>query len=148
MSGVRQTTVRALASWTLLLSHLVAIFLAPFLLIDFSDAIDVILIMCPLTGAFVLIVVQHYAEAFEVDRGPDVLLDPNAAALTVFLCVVLGIAVIGVQLLYWTGRIPDIDTLKRSVGMISTVIGGYTAILIKRLFTTPHRPKQRRAKSG
>jgi hypothetical protein len=148
MSGVRQSAVRALSSWTLLLSHLVAIFLAPFLLIDFSDAIDVILIMCPLTGAFVLIVVQHYAEAFEVDRGPEVLLDPNAAALTVFLCVVLGIAVIGVQFLYWTGRIPDIDTLKRSVGMISTVIGGYTAILIKRLFATPQRAKQRRAKTG
>jgi hypothetical protein len=42
----------------------------------------------------------------------------------------------------------DIDTLKRSVGMIDTVIGGSTAILIKRLFTTPHRAKQRRPKSS
>lgn len=148
MSGVRQTTVRALSSWILLVSHLVSIFAAPFLLIDFSDAMDVILIMCPLTGAFVLIVVQHYAEAFEADRGTDALLDPNAAALTVFLCVVLGVAVIGVQVLYWSGRIPDIDTLKRSVGIIDTVIGGYTAILIKRLFATQHVGKRRRPKAG
>jgi hypothetical protein len=137
-----------LSSWILLISHLGSIFLAPFLLIDFSDAMDVILIMCPLTGAFVLIVVQHYAEAFEADRGPQALVDPNAALITVFLCVVLGLSVIGVQVLYWSGRIPDIDTLKRSVGMIDTVIGGYTAILIKRLFATHYVARPRRPKAS
>ncbi len=103
MSGVRQSTVRALSSWILLISHLASIVLSPFLLIDFSDAMDVILIMCPLTGAFVLIVVQHYAEAFEADRGPQALVDPNAALLTVFLCVVLGLSVIGVQVALLVG---------------------------------------------
>ena len=134
MNGLRQSTVRASVAWILLLSHLIAIFSAPFLIIDFSDALDVILIMCPLTGAFVLIVVQHYAEAFESVNDKSALINTNAALMTIFLCGVLAAAIVGVQYMYWTGRIPSIEMLKRSVGVIDTVIGGYAAILIKRLF--------------
>jgi hypothetical protein len=134
MNGIRQGTVRAAVSWIVLVSHLTAIFSAPFLIIDFSDAMDVILILCPLTGAFVLIVVQHYAQAFEISTDRPVLLDVNAALMTIFLCVVLAVAIVGVQYLYWMGRIPDIEMLKRAVGVVDTVIGGYTAILIKSLF--------------
>jgi hypothetical protein len=134
VNGIRQDVVRASVGWILLVSHLVAFFLCPFLVIDFSDAMDVILIMCPLTGLFVLIVVQHYAEAFEASESDPVLLDVNAAGITIFLCIVLAISVVGVQYLYWTGRIPSIEMLKRAVGVIDTVIGGYSAVLIKRLF--------------
>jgi len=131
---VDQSTVRAIVGWILLLSHLVAIFSAPFFLISFNDAMDLILILCPLTGAFVLIIVQHYAEAIATANPPRIMLNKNAAIMTIFLCVALSIAVIGVQYMYWAGKIPAIEDLKRAVGIIDTVIGGYTAILIKKLF--------------
>lgn len=134
---MEQSTVRAVVGWMLLLSHLAAIFSAPFFLISFNDAMDVILILCPLTGAFVLIIVQHYAEVMAIADPPHVKLNKNAAVMTMFLCIALCVAVIGVQYLYWLGRIADIDTLKRAVGIIDTVIGGYTAIMIKRLFASP-----------
>jgi|SRR5215831_10580538 len=97
---------------------------------------DVILILCPLTGAFVLIVVQHYAEVMDVAAPQQRLINKGSAMMTIFLCAVLAIAILGVLYMYWIGKVPSIDLLKRAVGIIDTVIGGYTAILIKKLFAS------------
>lgn len=135
MVWAQQGTVRAITAWILLISHLTAISVSLFL-VDFKDALGLIMIMCPLTGSFVLIVVQHYAEALEQSDSGTKLLNPNAAFMTVFLTSVLSILIIWMQYLFWLGKIPDLETLKTAVGSVDTVVGGYTAILIKKLFAS------------
>jgi hypothetical protein len=129
---MRVDVVRAITSWMVLIVHVLTIFSAPFFIIKFESALDVILILLPLTGLYVGIIVQYYSSA------PSTLISEKVnlqfAAVTIFLTAAFCLAVIGAQALYYQGTIESIDQLKRTVGIIDTALGVYTGYLIKVLF--------------
>lgn len=127
-------TLRALVCWIVLLLHVATILASPFMIVDFSEAIDVILILMPLTGLYVGVVVNFYANQSSepsTDR-----FSMQFASLTIFLVSVFSVAVIGAQYLYYQGRVETLDDLKRAVGVIDTGLGVYSGFLVKRLFRT------------
>jgi predicted membrane protein len=120
----------------LFFGHIAAIVAAPYFIIQFEKAMDVILILCPLTGAALTLIVQYYADAMVMtkDRTEAVLIDPNTAGLAIGFAVLLVVLLLGVQYYFYAGRIESLDSLKRAVSIIDTVIGVYLITLVRSLF--------------
>jgi hypothetical protein len=131
---VKKSTLRAGLCWSVVGTHLFAIFFAAFAVgrQNFDEALDVILIMTPLTGAYLMIIVQYFMG--ETDERDDLLLmRPIAGQLIIVLTLAFGVALIGVLVMNWAGQL-GLEPLKRSVGVIETVLGVYVSIFVKRLF--------------
>jgi hypothetical protein len=125
-------SLRATISWIILLTHITTIALTPFLLIEFDKALDVILVLMPLTGLYVGVIVNFYTTHM-VDAS-DEKISTNFAVLSIFLCGSFCLAIIGVQLLYHEGVIATIEQVKKAVSIIETGLGVYSGFLIKALF--------------
>jgi hypothetical protein len=125
-------SLRIIICWIVLVSHVMIMGLSPYLIIEFTKALDVILILMPLTGLYVGIIVTFYASNMD-DKSTDKV-SINFMALSVFLCLAFCLAILGVLILYHGGTIATIDELKRSVGIIDTGLGIYSGFLIKALF--------------
>jgi hypothetical protein len=130
---MRSTLLRILVSWWILAVHSLAIVSAPFLLIDFNNALNLILILLPLTGLYVGIIVNYYATNITEDQNTW-MVSKQFASITLFFVITFGVAVIGVQVLYYYGRIDNLDLLNKAVGVIDTGLGVYTGLLLKPLF--------------
>lgn len=124
--------LRAIVCWVVLLLHVATMAAAPYLIVDFSDAMDVVLILMPLTGLYVGVVVNFYAN--QKDKDADDRFTLQFSALTIFLVTVFSMAVVGVQYLYFSNVVETLDQLKRAVGIIDTGLGIYTGFLVKALF--------------
>ncbi|QUS38641.1 hypothetical protein RPMA_07175 [Tardiphaga alba] len=124
--------LRAIVCWTILLLHVATIIAAPFLIVNFEHAMQVILILMPLTGLYVGVVVNFYSRDGIADDQESFSL--QFSALTIFLVFTFSVAVIGVQYLYYGGRVETLEQLKRAVGIIDTALGVYSGFMIKRLF--------------
>lgn len=131
---MKKSALRAGLCWSVVSTHLFAIFFAAFAVgrQNFDEALDVILIMTPLTGAYLMIIVQYFMGEAD-DRDDLVLMRPIAGQLVIVLTLAFGAALIGVLVMNWAGQL-GLEPLKRSVGVIETVLGVYVSIFIKRLF--------------
>jgi|GEM_PF-3986065 len=129
-----KAALRAGLCWSVVGTHLFAIFFAAFAIgrQDFDEALDVILIMTPLTGAYLMIIVQYFMGSAS-PQDDLVMMRPVAGQLIIVLTLAFGAALIGVLVFHYLGSF-GIDPLKRSVGVIETVLGVYVSIFIKRLF--------------
>jgi hypothetical protein len=129
---MKKSILRAGLCWSIVGTHLFAIFFAAFAIKNFDEALNVILIMTPLTGAYLMIIVQYFMG--ETDAQDDVaLMRPIAGQLIIVLTLAFGVALIGVLYMNSNGHL-DFEPLKRSVGVIETVLGVYVSIFIKKLF--------------
>lgn len=129
---MRGDILRGIVCWAVLLLHILTISASPFLIVDFSEAMEVILILMPLTGLYVGVVINFYAnqrDDAKIDR-----FSRQFSALTIFLVCAFSFAVIGVEYLYYEGRVETLEQLKRAVGIIDTGLGVYTGYLVKALF--------------
>jgi hypothetical protein len=124
--------LRAIVCWIILTLHVATIITSPYFIVDFSEAMDVILILMPLTGLYVGVVVNFYAN--QKDRRKSDTFSTQFASLTIFLVFFFSVALIGVQYLYYANHIGTLGELKRAVGIIDTGLGVYTGFLVKALF--------------
>jgi hypothetical protein len=131
---MNRSVVQGVICWVLLLGHTTCLVAAPLTIIDFNRALDVILILLPLTGALLLIIVQYYIDADERAIAAERVMSSNSAALFVFIAVVFVALILGIQVLYYQGKIADLDTLKRAVSVADTAFGAFIAIIVKSLF--------------
>lgn len=127
-------SLRAAIAWIILLTHIATIALTPYLVIEFSKALDVILVLMPLTGLYLGVIITFYTT--HMQDVSDEKTSVNFAALAMFICVIFGLAVIGLLILYHEGVIARIEDLKKAVSIIDTGLGVYSGFLIKALFKT------------
>lgn len=127
-------SLRAAIAWIILLTHIATIALTPYLVIEFSKALDVILVLMPLTGLYLGVIITFYTT--HMQDVSDEKTSVNFAALAMFICVIFGLAVIGLLILYHEGVIARIEDLKKAVSIIDTGLGVYSCFLIKALFKT------------
>ncbi|NBW10392.1 MAG: hypothetical protein EBR82_20415 [Caulobacteraceae bacterium] len=120
--------------WALVGSHLFAIFFSAIAIgpRSFEDALDVILLITPLTGAYLMIIVQYFVGQ-NAAVSDEVVIGKTAADLFTVLTAAFGAALIGVLYLSWNGDL-SMELLKRSVGVIETVLGVYVSLFVKMLF--------------
>lgn len=129
---MRGDVLRGLVCWIVLILHAATIFASPYFIVDFSDAIEVILILMPLTGLYVGVVVNFYS-SFRQKEDSEIF-SVQFASITIFLVSAFSIGVIGIQYLYFDGVIETLEELKRAVGIVDTGLGIYTGFLVKALF--------------
>lgn len=99
----------------------------------FDQALDVILILAPLFGAFTLAIVSDFIRNREKKaKGPSV--NAPFVFITLFLPSVYVIAVFGLIAAWPLEWITSIDQLKRGVAVCETVVGASLGLVIGSLF--------------
>ena len=116
------------------MTHITTIALTPILVIEFNKALDVILVLMPLTGLYLGVIINFYTT--HMQDVSDEKTSMNFAALAMFLCIAFSLAVMGLLVLYHEGVIARIEDLKKAVSIIDTGLGVYSGFLIKALFRT------------
>ena len=129
---MKQRTLREVICWTILCLHFGAIAFA-FSLFPSGTALDIALLMAPLTGAFLTIILQHYFGGRD-DEADNRTYSGAITRLSVVLTAAFGVMILAVLLMYKFNRIDDIPMLTKYVGFIETGLGVYVAMIIKFMF--------------
>jgi len=114
--------------------HIAAIFAAPVLIANFSEALTVSLTILPVTAAIIMFIVQFHQENFYGARTDKKRVSSDAAALTLILSALSVLSITGMLYLYYIGHIPTIEILQRAVSLADTAIIVYLILLLRRLF--------------
>ncbi|HWW12282.1 MAG TPA: hypothetical protein VN018_07185 [Brevundimonas sp.] len=129
---MKQRTLREVICWTILILHFVAIGFA-FTLFDAGQALDIALLMAPLTGAFLTIILQHYFGGKD-DEADQRRYSGTITRLSIVLTAAFGIMILAVLLMYKFNKIDDVPMLTKYVGFIETGLGFYVAMIIRYMF--------------
>ena len=133
--------LRSWLCWALLGTHLFAIFFSAIAigLVNPAETLNVILIMTPLTGAYLMIIVPYVIGQPAQDADDVVAMAALGAKVIIVLTFAFGVALIGLLLAYVlsaAGYLPaiEVNTLKTGVGVIETVLGVYVTMFVRKLF--------------
>ena len=134
-------TLRSWLCWALLGTHLVAIFFSVIAIgqVDPQETLNVILIMTPLTGAYLMIIVPYVIGQPVNDADDLVAMSKLGARVIIVITFAFGTALVGLLVAYFAaaaGYMPLIETgtLKTGVGVIETVLGVYVTMFVRKLF--------------
>jgi hypothetical protein len=114
--------------------HIAAIFAAPVLIANFSEALTVSLTILPVTAAIIMFIVQFHQENFYGAGTDEKRVSSDAASLTLILSALSVLSITGMLYLYYIGHIPTIEVLQRAVSLADTGIIVYLILLLRRLF--------------
>lgn len=135
---MKRDTLTLVISSLIIATHICALVFAFFVigvmkgLEEFST--DLCAILAPMTGAYLVLIVQSAADKMndQVDSG-----SVNRGSAWLFIAMV-AIFVIALSVVLWAATLPSTDTgtIKGALGLIETGLGGYLAILMKKLFAS------------
>jgi DMSO reductase anchor subunit len=131
---MRQGLLRQIVMYLMLGGHLAAIFVAPVLIANFSEALTVSLTILPVTAAIIMFIVQFHQENFYGSSTDEKRVSSDAAGLTLILSALSVLSITGMLYLYYIGHIPTIEILQRAVSLVDTGIIVYLILLLQRLF--------------
>jgi hypothetical protein len=134
---MRQGLLRQIVMYLMLTGHIVAIVMAPVLISNFSEALNVSLTILPVTAAIIMFIVQFHQENFFGTTTDEKVVSSDAASLTIILSTLSVVLIVAMIYLYYVGRISTIEMLQRSVSLTDTGIIVYLILLLRRLYERP-----------
>jgi len=123
--------------YLMLTGHIVAIIMAPMLISNFSEALNVSLTILPVTAAIIMFIVQFHQENFFGTTTDEKMVSSDAAGLTIILSTLSVVLIIAMIYLYYVGHISTIEMLQRTVSLTDTGIIVYLILLLRRLYERP-----------
>jgi hypothetical protein len=134
---MRQGRLRQIVMYLMLTGHIVAIVMAPILISNFGEALNVSLTILPVTAAIIMFIVQFHQENFFGATTDDKIVSTDAAALTIILSALSVVIIIALICLYYVGHVSTIELLQRAVSLTDTGIIVYLILLLRRLYERP-----------
>jgi hypothetical protein len=127
---VRQGLLRQIVMYLMLGGHIAAIFAAPVLIANFSEALSVSLTLLPVTAAIIMFIVQFHQENFYGVSRDEKRVSSDAAGITLILSALSVLSITGMLYLYFIGHIPTIEILQLAVSLADTGIIVYLILLL------------------
>src|SRR5262245_33326105 len=127
---MRQGLLRQIVMYLMLGGHIAAIFAAPVLIANFSEALSVSLTILPVTAAIIMFIVQFHQENFYGASRDEKRVSSDAAGSTLILSALDVLSITGMLYLYFIGHIPTIEILQLAVSLADTGIIVYLILLL------------------
>lgn len=129
-----QGTLRRIVTWIILIGHCSSAFFGFLFIGNFDEAVGVALCLLPVTSTLVMFIIQFQRDNFFGSLTDTKTVSPDASFTTLFLSIVLVIALNLTIYGYYVGRIGSIDSLQKSINIIDSGVVVYLLILLRQLF--------------
>lgn len=147
--------LKQILCWSIIGTHVFAILFSASLLTGFGDpkdAVDLIFIIAPVTGAMVTTIVQYLAAGGTIDSDTEIV-EGTAARVFIFLTAVMCLSLVATLLFRLSSGLGlpggiSADHAKIAVGIIETAFGFYVGIFIKKMFAEPAVAPRKRKPSA
>jgi hypothetical protein len=135
--------VKSLVGWIIILGHFALAGVAFATLrryLSIGEIVDVLLVMSPITLAYVVSVIRHFLAApFEKSRGRKV--NGNFVGVAVFIPLALIVLIGAFFFLYGHDVVANVSQLQRWVAGVEAVLGATVGMVVAELFPTANSPE-------